>query len=61
MKFISTRGNKESITASKAIIKGIAEDGGLYVPSKFPNFRDELKELCKLDYCQLTFYILRNF
>ena len=61
MKFISTRGNKESITASKAIIKGIAEDGGLYVPSKFPNFRDELKELCKLDYCQLTFYILRKF
>lgn len=36
MEYISTRGSAPSIAAKKAIIKGIAEDNGLYVPSFFP-------------------------
>jgi threonine synthase len=36
MEYISTRGSAPPITSKKAIIKGIAEDGGLYVPSSFP-------------------------
>ena len=28
----STRSNSEPVTASKAILKGLAEDGGLFVP-----------------------------
>lgn len=61
MYYLSTRGNKERITASQAIIKGLSDDGGLYVPSKFPDLRDELKNLCTLDYSQLAFYILNKF
>ncbi len=48
MYYLSTRGNKERITASQAIIKGLSDDGGLYVPYKFPDLRDELKNLCTL-------------
>ena len=38
MEYISTRGSAPPIAAKKAIIKGMAEDKGLYVPSAFPNF-----------------------
>ena len=36
MEYISTRGAAPPIPSKKAIIKGIAEDNGLYVPSSFP-------------------------
>jgi len=38
MKYISTRGGKKSnkLTASQSVVKGIADDGGLYVPKKIP-------------------------
>jgi threonine synthase len=36
MEYISTRGSARPITSKKAMIKGIAEDDGLYVPSSFP-------------------------
>ena len=38
MEYISTRGSAPAIPSKKAIIKGIAEDNGLYVPSSFPSF-----------------------
>ncbi|MGA2959616.1 MAG: hypothetical protein ABSF48_28355, partial [Thermodesulfobacteriota bacterium] len=37
MEYISTRGGAPSIRSKKAIIKGIAEDNGLYVPSGSPS------------------------
>jgi len=36
MEYVSTRGAAPSIPSKKAILKGIAEDSGLYVPSSFP-------------------------
>ncbi|WP_196594915.1 threonine synthase [Pectinatus sottacetonis] len=36
MNYISTRNKKIKVTAAQAIIKGIAEDGGLFVPEVFP-------------------------
>lgn len=61
MYYLSTRGNKEKVTASQAIINGLSADGGLYVPSKFPDLREEVKNLYTLDYCNLAFYILNKF
>lgn len=61
MNYLSTRGSNERITASQAILKGLSDDGGLFVPSKFPDLRDEFKNLCTLNYCQLAFYILKKF
>ena len=55
MHFISTRGNKEKVIASKAIIKGICDDGGLYVPTYFPNLKDKLNNLVNLSYKELCF------
>jgi threonine synthase len=36
MEYLSTRGSSPAIPSKKAIIKGIAEDKGLYIPSDFP-------------------------
>ena len=35
MSFFSTRGGS-CVTASQAILRGLAPDGGLYVPAMFP-------------------------
>ena len=61
MHFISTRGNKEKVIASKAIIKGICDDGGLYVPTYFPNLKDKLNNLVNLSYKELCFEVLKLF
>ena len=37
MEYISTRGSAPAISSKKAILKGIAEDKGLYVPSHLPH------------------------
>jgi threonine synthase len=39
MLFVSTRGPELVATLSEAIRQGIAPDGGLYVPQRFPEFR----------------------
>ena len=43
--YTSTRGGKERLRASEAIIKGLADDGGLFVPDHFPAFDFDLDEL----------------
>ncbi len=45
MKFISTRGNKKELAFSEAIMKGLADDGGLYVPVSLPKI-----DISRLDY-----------
>lgn len=58
MYYRSTRGAKGSVRASEAILKGLAEDGGLYVPEDFPRLPGSLKELSELDYRELARRIL---
>ncbi|AMN47140.1 threonine synthase [Steroidobacter denitrificans] len=38
MQYISTRDETQKLTLSEAIARGIAPDGGLYVPERFPRF-----------------------
>jgi threonine synthase len=57
----STRGSSELITASEAIIKGIADDGGLYIPVKIPKIEISLHEIMNLSYAQLANYISKKF
>ncbi|MCX7884865.1 MAG: threonine synthase [Caloramator sp.] len=61
MYYKSTRGDKNFITSSLAIIKGIADDGGLYVPEYIPEIDKSMDELKNMTYKQLCFYILKKF
>ncbi len=56
----STRGSENTKTAAQAIIKGIAEDKGLYVPDAMPSLGDPA-ELIGLDYRQIAFKVLSLF
>lgn len=57
--YFSTRGN-ECLTASQAIIKGLASDGGLFIFDKLPNIRFN-EDFLKLDYKSLAKKILKAF
>lgn len=59
----STRGRDENVASSAAIIKGMAKDGGLYVPESIPkiNFDADEDELVKLNYKSLAYFILSKF
>ena len=61
MNFISTRGEEGAISSSEAIIKGIANDGGLYVPNEFPEVYDRLKKKMGLSYIELAYEVIKEF
>lgn len=59
MKYQSTREDKREISAAEAIKKGICEDGGLYMPTSFPEIDDEMYErLLSADYPERAAMIL---
>jgi len=58
IKYKSTRQEGHYVTAAEAILTGIAPDGGLYVPTRFPQMEKTLEELAALDYRQLAVYLL---
>lgn len=53
MNFVSTRGAKVDSFLS-AFNKGLADDGGLFLPESFPNLTDRLDTLSKLTYPELV-------
>ena len=57
--YFSTRGD-ERLTASQAIIKGLASDGGLFIFDKLPDIRYN-ENFLKLDYKSLAKKILKAF
>ena len=60
MSFFSTRGGA-CVTASQAILYGLAPDGGLYVPSMFPRIsREKLAALAGMSYGERASEILRR-
>lgn len=54
----STRENGEKITASMAILKGLAEDGGLFVPDSIPALDVPLKELLGKSYQEIAYQVM---
>jgi len=57
----STRGKGKTVTASQAIVRGLAEDGGLYVPQEIPKLERSLESLIDMNYRELAFYIMKMF
>lgn len=61
MNFISTRGG-EKATGAKAIVKGLADDGGLFVPESFPKVsRQELEEMLAMSYPERAAKVLKKY
>lgn len=57
----STRNENETVTASQAILKGLADDGGLFVPSFIPKLEVSVDELSKMTYREVAYNVMKQF
>lgn len=54
----STRGKGEPVTASQAILKGLSEDGGLFVPTQIPALDVSMDELSRMTYQETAYQVM---
>ena len=59
MKFFSTRDHDRIVTASQAIAQGLSDEGGLFVPERFPQV--DVRALCQLDYPTLAAAVVSEY
>ena len=57
----STRGNNETVTASKAILQGLSADGGLFVPTQIPSLDMDMETLAKMTYQEVAYEVMSRF
>lgn len=57
----STRGNGETVTASQAILKGLSEDGGLFVPTRIPDLDVPMERLAEMTYQDTAYEVMSRF
>ena len=62
MKYISTRDNSKEYSFEEVFVKGLAEDGGLFIPKSVKKYTtEELKNLSTLGYQDLAKKIIHPF
>lgn len=64
--YSSTRGGKMQgdaarVTSSQAILKGLSDDGGLFVPDHIPALDKSLEELSRMDYRQVAYEVMKLY
>ena len=57
----STRSHTTPVTASQAILKGLAEDGGLFVPDHIPTLEVSMKELSGMTYQEVAYEVMKLY
>ncbi|MBR7111099.1 MAG: threonine synthase [Clostridia bacterium] len=62
MDFISTRNASLKVSGCTAIVKGISDDGGLFVPSSFPIItKEEWQKLLASDYAERSAFVMSKY
>ena len=59
--YSSTRNASEKISASQAILKGLAEDGGLFVPDQIPSLDVSMDQLANMTYQETAYEVMKLF
>ena len=57
----STRSAATKVTASQAILKGLADDGGLFVPDQIPQLDVSLDQIAKMSYQETAYEVMKLF
>ena len=57
----STRTKGNPVTASQAILKGLSDDGGLFVPDRIPALDKSVKELSGMSYAQTAYEVMKLY
>lgn len=61
MLYVSTRNVEEKVTASQAVLKGLAEQGGLFVPEKIPSLDVTVEALADMTYQETAYEVMKLF
>ena len=59
MQFFSTRDAARQVSASQAIVQGLSDEGGLFVPQSFPQV--DVQAVCQLEYPAMAAAVLREY
>lgn len=57
----STRGGEKNITTSQAILKGLAADGGLFMPTAVPKLDVPMEKLADMTYQETAYEVMKRF
>lgn len=62
MNYISTRNNQQLFNADEVLNLGLAPDGGLFIPTKFPLFNiKDINQLKGKSYNEIAYFVLEPF
>ncbi len=61
LQYKSTRNSELKVTASQAILKGLAPDGGLFVPETLPSLDVSMEELKDKSYQEIAYLVMKQF
>ena len=59
--YASTRDANERVTASQAILRGLANDSGLYVPTTIPALDIPMETLARMSYQETAYEVMSRF
>ena len=59
--YTNTRDASEKVTASRAILNGLANNGGLYVPTEIPKLDIPVEELAGMSYQETAYAVMSRF
>ena len=62
MKFVSTRNSKLEVSGAQAVVKGLSEEGGLFVPAFFPEItKADLDEMRDMSYDERSAFVIGKY
>ena len=61
LSYQSTRGGEAGVTASQAILKGLADDSGLFMPTEIPKLSLSMEEVSKMSYQETAYEVMKLF
>lgn len=61
IRYMSTRGAETQIEASYAILRGIARDGGLYVPDRIPAIDMDIEDMVNMSYQEIAYLVMKDY
>ncbi|KAK3944549.1 tryptophan synthase beta subunit-like PLP-dependent enzyme [Diplogelasinospora grovesii] len=56
--YLSTRGEESGLSFEEVVLKGLASDGGLYIPESIPDIHDQLEQWKDLPFAELAYNVL---
>ena len=57
----STRNSAIRVTASQAILKGLSDEGGLFIPERIPALERPIEDFADMTYAQTAYEVMSRF